>query len=109
LPHGHVAATLGSARACGAEDWFDGAPLPLRKTLLAMVVARIVSPGSKLATHRMLSDETAAHSLGRVLGLGSIEPEDMYRALDWLHDAQPAIERRLARKHLAGAHWSSTT
>ena len=103
LPHGHVAATLGSARACGAEDWFDGAPSPLRKTLLAMVVARIVSPGSKLATHRMLRDDTAAHSLGRVLWLGSIEPEDMYRALDWLHDAQPAIERRLARKHLAGS------
>lgn len=103
LPHGHVAAALGSARACGAEEWFDGAPLPLRKTLLAMVVARIVSPGSKLATHRQLRDDTAAHSLGRVLGLGSIDPEDLYRALDWLHDAQPAIERRLARKHLMGS------
>ncbi len=102
LPHGHVAAVLGSARACGADDWFEGAPQPLRKTLLAMVVARIVSPGSKLATHRQLRDDTAAHSLGRVLGLGSIEPEDLYRALDWLHDAQPAIERRLARKHLVG-------
>ena len=103
LPHGHVAAVLGSARACGADDWFGGAPVPLRKTLLAMVVARIVSPGSKLATHRMLRDDTAAHSLGRVLGLGSIEPEDLYRALDWLHEAQPAIERRLARKHLVGS------
>ena len=103
LPHGHVAAVLGSALACGAEDWFGSAPPPLRKTLLAMVVARIVSPGSKLATHRMLSDDTAAHSLGRVLGLGSIDPEDLYRALDWLHEAQPAIERRLARKHLVGS------
>ena len=101
LPHGHVAAVLGSALACGANDWFGSAPSPLRKTLLAMVVARIVSPGSKLATHRMLCDDTAAHSLGRVLGLGSIEPDDLYRALDWLHEAQPAIERRLARKHLA--------
>jgi transposase len=103
LPHGHVAAVLGSARACGADDWFAGAPQPLRKTLLAMVVARIVSPGSKLATHRMLSDDTAAHSLGRMLGLGVIEPDDLYRALDWLHEAQPVIERRLARKHLAGS------
>ena len=103
LPHGHVAAVLGSALACGADGWFGGAPLPLRKTLLAMVVARIVSPGSKLATHRQLRDDTAAHSLGRVLGLGSIEPEDLYRALDWLHEAQPAIERRLARKHLVGS------
>lgn len=103
LPHGHVTAVLGSARVCGAEDWFDGAPASLRKTLLAMVVARIVSPGSKLATHRQLRDDTAAHSLGRVLGLGSIEPDDLYRALDWLHEAQPAIERRLARKHLVGS------
>jgi len=102
LPHGHVAAVLGSATACGAPDWFAAAPERLRKLLLAMVVARIVSPGSKLATHRMLSDDTAAHSLGRVLGLGQIEPEDLYRALDWLHKAQPAIERRLARRHLAG-------
>jgi transposase len=103
LPHGHVAAVLGSALRCGADDWFGSAPVPLRKTLLAMVVARIVSPGSKLATHRMLSDDTAAHSLGRVLGLGSVEPEELYRALDWLHEAQPAIERRLARKHLIGS------
>jgi len=103
LPHGHVAAVLGSARACGADEWFDGAPPLLRKTLLAMVVARIVSPGSKLATHRQLHDDTAAHSLGRVLGLDAIEPDDLYHALDWLHDAQPAIERRLARKHLAGS------
>lgn len=103
LPHGHVAAVLGSALACGADDWFGSAPLPLRKILLAMVVARVVSPGSKLATHRMLNDDTAAHSLGRVLGLGTIEVADLYRALDWLHAAQPAVERRLARKHLAGS------
>jgi len=51
----------------------------------------------------MLSDDTAAHSLGRVLGLGSIEPDELYRALDWLHEAQPAIEKRLARKHLVGS------
>ena len=61
LPHGHVAAVLGSARACGADDWFGSAPPPLRKTLLAMVVARIVSPGSKLATHRMLRDLSLIH------------------------------------------------
>ncbi len=102
LPHGHVAAVLGSATACGAQAWFEPAPVPLRKLLLALVVARVVSPGSKLATHRMLADETAAHSLGRLLGLGAIEPDALYSALDWLHEAQPGIERRLARKHLAG-------
>ncbi|MCB1942073.1 MAG: IS1634 family transposase, partial [Candidatus Accumulibacter sp.] len=80
LPHGHVAAALGSAITCGARDWFAAAPERLRKLLLAMVVARVVSPASKLATHRMLSDDTAAHSLGRVLGLAQVEPEELYRA-----------------------------
>jgi transposase len=103
LPHGHVAAALGSARACGAEDWFAAAPASLRRVLLAMLVARVVSPSSKLATHRMLSDDTAAHSLGRVLGVGNIEADELYRALGWLHEAQPAIEKRLARQHLAGS------
>ncbi|MGA9031094.1 MAG: IS1634 family transposase [Sulfuricaulis sp.] len=103
LPHGHVAAALGSAMTCGAEGWFAAAPASLRRVLLAMLVARVVSPGSKLATHRMLRDETAAHSLGRVLGVGNIEAADLYRALDWLHQAQPAIEKRLARQHLAGS------
>ena len=50
----------------------------------------------------MLSDDTAAHSLGRVLGVGQLQPEALYRALDWLHAAQPGIEKRLARQHLAG-------
>ena len=102
LPHGHVAAVLGSALACGAADWFAAAPGTLPKTLLAMVVARVLTPSSKLATWRMLSDDTAAHSLGRVLGVGQLEPEALYRALDWLHAAQPGIEKRLARKHVAG-------
>ena len=102
LPHGHVAAVLGSALACGAADWFAAAPGTLPKTLLAMVVARVLTPSSKLATWRMLSDDTAAHSLGRVLGVGQLEPEALYRALDWLHAARPGIEKRLARQHLAG-------
>jgi hypothetical protein len=103
LPHGHVAAVLTAARACGAEAWFAAAPEPLRPLLLAMLVARLLTPGSKLATHRMLHDDTATHSLGRVLGVGQVAVEELYRALDWLHEAQPAIERRLARQHLAGA------
>ena len=102
LPHGHVAAALGSALACGAADWFAAAPGTLPKTLLALVVARVITPSSKLATQRMLSDDTAAHSLGRVLGLGQLQPEALYRALDWLHAAQPGIEKRLARQHIAG-------
>jgi transposase len=103
LPHGHVAAALGSAIACGAESWFDDAPASVRPVLMAMLVARVVTPGSKLATHRMLHDDTAANSLGRLLGVGKLTADDLYRALDWLHEAQPAIEKRLARQHLTGS------
>ena len=103
LPHGHVAAVLGSARGCGAAVWFGSAPQDLQPLLLAMLVSRVIEPASKLATHRQLHDETASSSLGRVLGVGQCSADDLYRALDWLHEAQPAIERRLARQHLMGA------
>ena len=103
LPHGHVGAVLGSARGCGASVWFGSAPHELGRLLLAMLVARVIEPASKLATHRQLRDDTASTSLGRVLGVGQCSADELYRALDWLHDAQPAIERRLARQHLAGA------
>ncbi|MFZ2651117.1 MAG: IS1634 family transposase [Burkholderiaceae bacterium] len=103
LPHGHVAAVLGSARGCGAWVWFGSAPEPLQPLLLAMLVARVIEPASKLATHRQLHDDTASTSLGRVLGVGQCSADELYRALDWLHEAQPAIERRLARQHLSGA------
>jgi transposase len=103
LPHGHVAAVLGAARACGAMKWFASAPEELRSVLLAMLCARVLWPSSKLATHRMLHDDTATSSLGRVLGVGLCDVDDLYRALDWLHAAQPTLERALARKHLVGS------
>jgi len=103
LPHGHVAAVLGSARGSGAMNWFGSAPTELQPVLMAMLVARVIEPASKLATHRLLRDESASSSLGRVLGVGQCKADDLYWALDWLHDAQPAIERRLARQHLVNA------
>ena len=102
LPHGHVAAVLGSARGSGAMTWFGAAPKDLQPLLLAMLTARVIAPASKLATHRMLHNDTATSSLGRVLGVDQCGADDLYRALDWLHEAQPAIERRLARQHLVG-------
>jgi len=103
LPHGHVAAVLGASRGSGSTLWFGSAPKELQPLLQAMLVARVLEPASKLATHRMLHDDTATSSLGRVLGVGQCGVDDLYRALDWLHDAQPAIERRLARQHLLGS------
>jgi hypothetical protein len=103
LPHGHVAAALGAARGSGCLQWFGSAPKELQPLLQAMLVARVLEPASKLATHRMLHEDTATSSLGHVLGVGQCGVDELYRALDWLHDAQAGIERRLARQHLVGS------
>jgi hypothetical protein len=60
----------------------------------------VVEPAAKLATARQLSEATASHSLGAVLRLGEVDEDELYRALDLLGAAQPAIERALARRHL---------
>ena len=101
LPHGHVAAVLGIARRCGLARLVDAAPAPVRSLVLALVVARVLEPGSKLATWRSLQPESATHSLSQVLGLDAFEAERLYAALDWLGEAQPRIERTLAAKHLS--------
>jgi hypothetical protein len=71
-------------------------------------VARVVEPASKLATARQLSDATAAHSLGALLGLGEVDTDELYAALDRLHAAQPEIEQALANVISRMAFWCST-
>ena len=100
LPHGHVAAVLGTARNCGVADWLGKAPGMLGPLLVAMVVSRILSPAPKLATWRMLQGASANNSLGRVLGLSDIDKNLPYEAMDWLSRQQPAIEKAIAKKHL---------
>ena len=55
---------------------------------------------SKLAASRALSPATASSSLGEVLGLGEVDDDELYAALDWLLTRQPAIEATLAKRHL---------
>ena len=69
---------------------------------LALVVSRIVDPGSKLAAARALSPDTATSSLGEQLALGVVDEDELYSALDWLAVRQPAIEAALAKRHLSG-------
>src|SRR5512144_1939115 len=100
LPHGHVAAVLGTLRETGLDRLLPRWPEPLATLALALIVARVVEPAAKLATARQLSEATASHSLGAVLPLGEVDEDELYRALDLLGAAQPAIERALARRHL---------
>src|SRR5512132_3807970 len=85
LPHGHVAAVLGTLRAIGLDPRIkSGGLLPRRperlaKLALALIVARVIEPAAKLATARQLSEATASHSLGAVLGLGEVDEDELYR------------------------------
>ncbi len=100
LPHGHVAATLGTARRIGLDRILGPDGNRCRDLVLALLVSRILDPVSKLAAARALSPATAASSLGTVLGLGAVDEDELYTALDWLVVRQPAIETALAKRHL---------
>ena len=102
LPHGHVAAVLGTARQLGLEELIDPVPSRQRDLVTAMAVAQVIAPDSKLAIARGLRDATAASSLGEVLGVGSCDEDDLYAAMDYLHARQDTIQDALAARHLAG-------
>ena len=101
LPHGHVAAALGTARRIGLDRLLPRGPERRRELALALIVARLIDPAAKLATARALDETTAIHSLGVTLGLGAVSAKEVYTALDWLGAAQPTIEAALARRHLS--------
>jgi hypothetical protein len=100
LPHGHVAAALGTAHKIELDRILGPDGNRCRDLVLALLVGRILDPTSKLATARALSPDTATWSLGEVLGLGEVDEDELYTALDWLLERQPAIEATLAKRHL---------
>ena len=100
LPHGHVAAALGTARKIGLDRIIGPEGNRCRDLVLAMIVGRILDPTSKLAAARALSPATASSSLGSELGLDVVDEDELYAALDWLRERQPAIETALAKRHL---------
>jgi hypothetical protein len=101
LPHGHVAAVLGTLRRLGLEPLLATKRSAARDAIVALIVARVIDPRSKLATARGLGGETAFTSLGEALGLSTATPDELYAAMDWLLPRQPAIEQALAGRHLA--------
>ena len=101
LPHGHVLAALGTARRIELERLLPRAAERREKLALALIVARLIDPASKLATARGLDESTAPHSLGATLGLGRVTAKELYATLDFLGAAQERIERELARRHLS--------
>ncbi len=100
LPHGHVAAALGTARKIGLDRLLGPDGNRCRDLVLALLIGRILDPVSKLAAARTLSPATASSSLGEALGLGEVDDDELYAALDWLLARQAAIETALAKRHL---------
>jgi hypothetical protein len=98
LPHGDAAAVYGAARAWGFPETL-GPACRERDLALALIVARVLRPASKLASGRYLTDTT----LGRDLEVPAADPDALYAALDWLGTQQEAVERTLAQRHLAAA------
>jgi hypothetical protein len=101
LPHGHVAAVLGTARRLGVEELIDPAPSRRRDLVVAMLVAAVIAPSSKLATARGLGTQTATSSLGKVLGVSGCDEDDLYAAMDWVLERKEIIENSLAARYLA--------
>jgi hypothetical protein len=98
LPHGHVAAVYAMARTLGLPALLG--PAGRQRDLgLALIVSRVVAPGSKLSTLAWWGDVT----LGVDLGVENAATDEAYAAMDWLAARQDAIERKLARRHLAPA------
>ena len=100
LPHGHVAAVLGTIRGTALEEMLASRPSDERTLVTAMIAERIIDPESKLATARRFARETAASSLGELLGIEDADEDDLYAAMDWLYERKAGIETKLARKHL---------
>src|SRR5690349_23695968 len=90
LPHGHVAAVLGTIRELGLEQLIDPVGSRQRDLVTAMTTAAVIDGSSKLATARGLRAETAASSLGSLLGLEACDEDDLYAAMDWLLPRQEA-------------------
>jgi transposase len=100
LPHGHVAAVVGTLRRLGLDRIIGHKGSRKHALNVAMIVARLIDPRSKLATARGLGQETMFNSLGDMLGVESADEDELYTAMDWLGERQERIEADLAARHL---------
>ena len=96
LPHGHVAAVLGTARKLGLERLLGRERTRERDLCLALVCQRLLRPGSKLSATRQFELST----LGEELAVEGASEAELLAAMDWLLGRQERIEAALARRYL---------
>ena len=95
-PHGHVEAVLETIRRIGLDKLIGAKRTRQRDLVLAMLMERLITPCSKLATTRLWHSTT----LAQLLEVGDADEDELYEALDWLLKRQGRIEKRLAQRHL---------
>ena len=96
VPHGHVAAILGTIRSSGLDKVIAAERCRERDLVVAMIAQRLLIPCSKLETSRLCETTT----LGEELGVADADEDDLYGAMDWLLARQDRIEKKLAGRHL---------
>jgi transposase len=96
LPAGHVEAALQMAKRLELQRLLDRSPSRARELCLAMIVQRVIGPGSKLAMTRPFQQSTLASELS----VEGASEDELYDAMDWLLARQERIEAALARRHL---------
>jgi hypothetical protein len=102
LAHGHVAAVVGTMRKLGLARLISARNAREQRLCLAMIAARVLRPGSKLALTRQIDPQLSSSSLGQSLGLEeAVDEDELYRAMDWLLERQSRIETTLARRQLS--------
>jgi hypothetical protein len=99
-PIGHVAAVLGTLRQIGLEADLAPERCEARDLVVAMIVARVLEPASKLATARGLDEQASLSALQEELSLPTVNEAQLYAAMGWLFLQQAEIEGRLAGRHL---------
>lgn len=95
--HGHVEAVLGAVRRLGVDRLLSVKSCRERDLVVAMIVQRLLAPGSKLADVRRWRNSTLAEELS----VGDADVDELYEALDWLLTRKDSIERQLAKRHLS--------
>ena len=95
-PQGHVEAVRVAMSKLGLPALLAARPSRERNLVLAMIAARILAPQTKLATTRWWHTTTLAEDFG----VADADEDELYAAMDWLLKRQPALERKLAARHL---------
>jgi transposase len=95
--HGHVDAVLKTVKTLGLDKFISAKRCKERDIVVAVIVARICEPDSKLAMTRWWDDTT----LPELLDLVGVDEDDIYEAMDWLLARQERIEKKLAKRHLS--------